>query len=202
MASCPETVEIYAVTNQILWYNCKAKADTCETCIFGEAAQFNGAGSCSFALIDAVRYIFFGDVCFVCCIIDNYRTVFICIVYPFLKLRFGDGTTGWVVREAKVDKIRYFFREFRKEAVGCCTWHIDYVIKVATFFVVFSCTACHYVCIYIYWVYRVTHCNLVIQSEYFLDISGIALCTVRYKDFVCFNVTASVFVVILCNGRS
>ena len=61
-------------------------------------------------------------------------------------------------------------------------------------------SARHNIRIYVYGVNGVTYCNLVVQTEYLLNIAAVTFCSVRYKDLVRCNVTASCLIIILCNG--
>ena len=49
---------------------------------------------------------------------------------------------------------------------------------------------------------RVADCNLVIQSEDLLDVSGITFCSIGNKDLVCADVAASGLIIIFCNSTS
>ena len=203
MTSCPEAVNLYAVTYQFLRNYSKTKTNACETCILGKASKLDSTGSRTLTLINAVRNIFPGNICLICCVIDDHAAVFVCVINPLLKSSLCDGTTGRVVREAEINKIRYFIcRDLRKETVILFTWHVDHTVKVLTLFVIKTCTSGHNVGIYVYRINRVTNCNLVIQSEDLLNISRITLCSVGNKDLICADVASSGLIIILCNGTS
>ena len=103
MTTCPEAVELYSITYQFLRNNGKSKTNACEACILGKTSKLNGAGSCTLALINTVWNILLGNICFICCIIDDHAAVFVGVVNPLLKSCLCDGTTGRVVREAEID---------------------------------------------------------------------------------------------------
>ena len=203
VASCPETVKLYAITHQFLRNNGKAKTNACKASIFGKASKLDGTGSRTLALINAVRDILLRNICLICCIIDDHAAVFVGVVDPLLKSCLCDSTTGGIVREAEIDQIRYLIcRNLRKETILLFAGHVDHTVKVLTLFVIKTSTSGHNVGIYIYRINRVADCNLVIQSENLLDVSGITFCSIGNKDLVCADVAASGLIIIFCNSTS
>ena len=203
VASCPETVKLYAITHQFLRNNSKSKTNACKASIFGKASKLDGTGSRTLALINAVRDILLGNICLICCIIDDHAAVFVGVVDPLLKSCLCDSTAGRIVREAEIDQIRYFIcRYLRKETILLFAGHVDHTVKVLTLFVIKTSTSGHNVGIYIYRINWVANCNLVIQSEDLLDVSGITFCSIGNKDLVCADVAASGLIIIFCNGTS
>ena len=144
-------------------------------------------------------YIIFADICFISGIIDDYCTDFVCIVNPFLKLCFCDCRSCWIIWEAKINDIWFFFWEVWYEIVLCCTWHVDYIAPCFCCRIIFPCSPCHNVCVNINWVYRVTYSNFVIYTENFLNVSGITFCTIADKDFIGTDITSTALVVTICD---
>ena len=196
-------MQLYIAAFELFRDNRVCKTQSGKSGCLGKAAKLNGTGFCTFTLINRHRDIFFCDISFVSSIVDDDCTCFIGIIYPYLKLFFCHRLAGRVVREAEINKIRYFIcRDLRKETVILFTWHVDHTVKVLTLFVIKTCTSGHNVGIYVYRINRVTNCNLVIQSEYLLDVSGITLSSVGNKNLICADVASSGLIIIFCNGTS
>ena len=117
MTSCPQIMQCNAFSYQIFRNDRKSKANTCKSGIFGKAAQFDRTGACTFTLINTVRNIFFCNICFISGIVNDHRTIFICIIYPFLQFIFCDCCTTWIIRKTEIDQIRCLYRQFRKKSI-------------------------------------------------------------------------------------
>ena len=165
-------------TFQILGNHGGAKPYACKSGILGETSKLDRAGSCAFALIDGVRHVHFTNVCFIGCVIDDDRARLIGIVHPFLQLRLGNSRSGRVIRETQIDDIRRFFRQLGRESGLFRTRHVDHIAPCLRLLVIDPGTPGHYVRIYIDGIDWVAYGNLIILREYFLDISGIALCSI------------------------
>ena len=161
--------------------------------------QLNGAGSCTLALINGMCHIVLTDISFISGIINDYGANFIGIVHPFLQLILCKRCSGRVIRQTQIDYVRCLLRKLRYEMIFCCTWHVNDIAPCAGLLVVSTGSSSHNVGIHINRIDRITDRNLVVLSENLLNISGIALCSVRYKDFICCNLTASCCIIVLCD---
>ena len=187
---------------QIFWNNGCSKTYSCKSCILREASKFYCACSCSFALVNGVWYVWLGDICFICRVVDDDCSDSISVIYPLLKLCFCDCGSCRVIRETQINDVRCLFRQCRCKVCFFCTRHVDHIAPCLCLCIVSSGTSCHYICINVHRVNRVTHCNLTVCRKNFLNISWITFCTIRNKDFVCLNVAAFILIIILCHGAS
>ena len=192
-------MKLYIAAFELFRDNRVCKTQSGKSGCLGKAAKLDGTGFCTFTLIDGYRNIFFCNISFVSSIVDDDCTCFVGIIYPNLKLFFCDRLAGRVVREAQIDDIRSFFWQFRTEIVFCGTRHVDHITPGLTFRIISAGSSCHNVGIHINRVNRITYRNFIIQREYFLNICRIALCTIRYKNLICCDVTSVSFVIILCD---
>ena len=145
-------------------------------------------------------YIVLGNICFICTIVNDHCTDLVCVVNPLLQLIFCDGCSCRVVRQTQINDVRILLRELRYEIVFFCTWHIDDIAPHLCLRIVCTGSASHNVGIHINRVNRVTYCDAVIYRENLLDVSRIALCAVRYENFICADVASSCFIVVIRNG--
>ena len=187
---------------QILRYYRIAKTNSRKACIFGEGMQFDRTGSCPFTFINTVWYIVLTDISFICRIINDHTAMLICIINPFLQLRLCDRGTGRIVWKAQINDIRYFLWQLRCKIIFCGTWHIDHIAPCFCLRIILACSSCHNIGIYINRINRVTDSDLVILGKYFLNVTGIALGTIRYKNFIRADITATQLIIIFRNSFS
>ena len=161
--------------------------------------QFDCTGTGTFALIDGMGNILLRDICFMGSIVDDNRPDFICIIYPDLKLVFGQCGTRWIVGITQIDDIRCFFRKFRTEIIFKRTRHVNHIGKCLCYRVILPCSSCHDIGIHINGINRVTYSNFIILAENLLNITAVAFCTVRDKNFICCDITTAAFIIILRN---
>ena len=202
MSSCPEAVKCYISTLKILRNNCEAKSYTCKSCILREWPEFDCTCSCTFTLIYCMRNIWFWNVCFICCIIDNNSANLISVINPLLKLVLSDCWTCWIVREAEIYDIWCFFWKFWCKVSLCCTRHINNITPCLLLWNIISCSSCHCISINIYRIYRVTYCNLIIYWEDISYITWIRLCSIWYEYLICWYITSTLLVIMVCNCTS
>ena len=160
------------------------------------------AGPCTFTLIYAVRDILLTDICFISSIIYYHRSHLVRIINPSLKSILGNNSSGRIVGEAEIDDIRGLCRYLGHEIVFSRTRHVYHIGPCLACLIKNAGSSCHYICVNIHGINRITDCNLTILCEDFLYISAVALCTVRNKDFIISYITASCPVVILGSSFS
>ena len=149
-----------------------------------------------------MSYIILGNVCFVCTVINDHCTDPVGIVNPLLQLVFCDGSTCRIIWQTQINDVRIFLRELRNEIVLFCAWHVDDIAPHLSFRIVSTGSACHNIGIHINRVNRITYSDAVIYGKNLLDISGITLCSVGYKNLICADVASSCFIVIVRNGSA
>ena len=149
-----------------------------------------------------MRHILLGNISFVGSIINDDCTIFICIINPLLKLGFSDCRPGGVIGEAEVNDIRHFLGKLGSKIVVCGTRHVDHIAPCLRRLIISTGSACHHIGIHIHGINRIADSDLIVNTEDFLNITGIAFGTIRYKDFISGNITASLLIIILCNGIS
>ena len=149
-----------------------------------------------------MRNIFFWNICFISCIINNNSSYFISIVNPLLKLVFCYCWTCWVVREAKIYNIRSFLWKLWCKISFCCTWHINYITPSLLFWNIIASSSCHRISINIYRIYRVTYCNLIIYRENISNITRVRLSTITYKNLIGFNISSTFLIIMLYDSIS
>ena len=149
-----------------------------------------------------MRHILLGNIGFIGSIINDDRTVFVCIINPLLKLRLCDRRSCGVIGEAEINDVRYFLGKLGCKIIVCGTWHVDHIAPCLRCLIISTCSACHHIGIHIYGINRVTDSDLIVNTENFLNIAGITLGTVRHKDFISGNIAASLLIVVLRNGIS
>ena len=191
-----------ALADKVFRDNGESKTDTGKSCILGKASQLDRTGTCTFTLVNAVRHIFLCDVCLVSGVVDDHCTVLVCVVYPLLKFVLCDRCTTRVVREAEIDQVRCLYRKFRQESIGFQTRHVDHSIKIFVFLVVFAGTSCHYVCVYINRINRVADCYFIVCAKDLLNVSGVTLRSVGYKDLIRTDLASACLVIIFCDRAS
>ena len=123
-------------------------------------------------------YILLRNIRLISSIKQDHRTDAIRIVHPALQLFLCDRRTGRIVREAQVNQIRCLLRKIRSKPIVRGTWHVDNITPALRQRIIASGTPCHYIGIHIHRIDRIANCNLIIQAENLLNISGITFCTV------------------------
>ena len=187
---------------QILRDHGKAQSYAGKARIFGKRPQLNGAGSGALALVDRVRHIFLGDICFISRVINDNGTVLVGIIDPFLQLCFVDRGAGRIVGEAQIDQIRHFLWQLRGKVIVRRAGHVDHIAPSFRGRVIGACPSRHNIGIHIDRVDRIADRDLIIQCKDFLNIAGITFCTVRHKNLVRLNLAASGLIVVIRNRIS
>ena len=104
-------------------------------------------------------------------VVDDDCSDSISVIYPLLKLCFCDCGSCRVIRETQINDVRCLFRQCRCKVCFFCTRHVDHIAPCLCLCIVSSGTSCHYICINVHRVNRITHCDLTVCRKNFLNIS-------------------------------
>ena len=164
--------------------------------------KLDGTGSCSLALVNRMRHLFFRYIRFIGGVINNHRAHFVCIIHPLLKLGFGDCGACRIVGEAQINQIRRFSfprRNLRRKIIFRNAGHINYVAPGFPCAVIGTCSSRHHVGVHINRINRVADCNFIVHAEYFLNVSRIAFCAVGYENLIRGNIASSCFIIVFAD---
>ncbi len=196
MPARPKTVQGNAAACQFFRDHGKPETSPCKSRIFRKTSHLDGTFFRALAFIDRMRHILFGDIRFICRIVNDHRTFLERKIHPFLQLVFFHRCPGRVIRTADIDEIRRLGRKLRHKIIFRRTRHIDHIRPALFFCYIFAGPARHRVCIDIYRINRITNSDSIILCKDIPDISGIALRAVAHKYFINGNIRSPRFVVV------
>ena len=202
MTACPQTVEGSLAALQIFWHDGKSKTGSGKSGIFGKTAHLDGTCFCSITLINAVRHIALGNICFIGSIINDDCFFLVGIINPFLKFLFGQSRSGRVVWTTDIDNIRCLLWDLRYKVILCGTRHVDHLRPALLVFQVLTCFAGHGITVYINRINRVCDSDDVILCKNIYNVTGITFCSVADKHFIQCDVYATALVIVVNNGSA
>ena len=202
MTSCPHCIQGNITTFQFLWNNRIAQTHSGKSGVFRKALQLDRTCFGTLTLINRVRYIVLWNICFICCIVDDHSSIFVCIIYPHLKLVFCDGGAGRIVRQTEINNVWCLLWKFRHKIIFHRARHINDIAPCLCLCIIFACSSCHNIRVHIDRIYRIAHCYAVIHRKNFLNISGITLCSVWNKNLIRRDITSSCLIIIFRDRTS
>ena len=159
-------------------------------------AELDRTSSRALALVNRVRDIGLGDIGLIGRVKENHTAVFVGVIHPALKRFFPHDRAGRVIRRAEVNEVRCLpRRELRGKLIFRGTGQIGDARIDALRRIVVAASACHHIRVEIHGIDRVTDRYRGIEAENLLNISGVALCAVRNKNFIRTNLRTARLVV-------
>ena len=145
-------------------------------------------------------HIALGNICFISSIVNDNSANTVCIINPFLQLILGQGCSCRIVWQTQVNDIRVLLWKFRYEIIFCRTWHIDHVAPHLCICIVYTCSSCHNVRININRVNRITDSDTVVHRKNLLNITGITLGSIGYKNLIRRDIASSCLIIMCHDG--
>ena len=144
--------------------------------------ELDGAGTCSFYLVDGVGHVGVVNVGLVCGVVEDDCIVGQGVVDPSLQFFFAEGGARRVVGVAQVDEVYALFGKLGDEIVFGRAGEVGDV-RPFSVGAQLSGASAHYVGVDVDGVDRVGEAYAVVAAEYVSEVSGVAFCSVADEYF-------------------
>ena len=138
--------------------------------------------ACALYLVYGVGDVGVLYVCFVGCVVEYQRVVLEGVVHPFAQFFLGYHRAGGVVGIAQVYYVDAAVWYLRNKVVFGRARHVYHVAPLAV--VHCSRAAYHHIRVDVYGIDGVGHTDAVVPAYEFLDVAGVAFCSVVDENLV------------------